>query len=85
MQPPKRRSIQPMARLVGYGHAAINPQYMGIGPVPATRLALQRAGLSVADFDLIEANEASAAQACAVTQELGLDPAKVDPNGSVSR
>jgi acetyl-CoA C-acetyltransferase len=55
---------------------------MGIGPVPATRLALERAGLSVADIDVVEANEAFAAQACAVTRELGFDPAKVNPNGS---
>jgi acetyl-CoA C-acetyltransferase len=55
---------------------------MGIGPVPATRLALQRARLSIGDLDVIEANEAFAAQACAVTQQLELDPAKVNPNGS---
>lgn len=78
----ERRGIQPMARLLAYAHAGVDPQYMGIGPVPATRLALQRAGLSVEDLDVIEANEAFAAQACAVTQELGFDPAKVNPNGS---
>ncbi|CAE6855335.1 Beta-ketothiolase BktB [Paraburkholderia aspalathi] len=78
----ERRGIQPMARLVAYAHAGVDPQYMGIGPVPATGLALQRAGLSVGDLDVIEANEAFAAQACAVTQELGLDPTKVNPNGS---
>jgi acetyl-CoA C-acetyltransferase len=55
---------------------------MGIGPVPATRIALERAQLTVKDLDVIESNEAFAAQACAVTQELGLDPAKVNPNGS---
>jgi acetyl-CoA C-acetyltransferase len=55
---------------------------MGIGPVPATRKALERAGLTVADLDVIEANEAFAAQACAVSKELGFDPAKVNPNGS---
>ena len=55
---------------------------MGIGPVPATQMALKRAGLSVGDIDVIEANEAFAAQACAVTRELGFDPAKVNPNGS---
>jgi acetyl-CoA C-acetyltransferase len=76
------RGLAPMARLVAYAHAGVEPLYMGIGPVPATRLALQRAGLSVADLDVIESNEAFAAQACAVTQELGLDPAKVNPNGS---
>lgn len=78
----ERRGIQPMARLLAYAHAGVDPQYMGIGPVLATRLALQRAGLSVEDLDVIEANEAFAAQACAVTQELGFDPAKVNPNGS---
>jgi acetyl-CoA C-acetyltransferase len=76
------RRVTPMARLVAYAHAGVDPLYMGIGPVPATRLALQRAGLSVKDLDVIESNEAFAAQACAVTQELGLDPAKVNPNGS---
>jgi acetyl-CoA C-acetyltransferase len=76
------RGVQPMARLVAYAQAGVDPQYMGIGPVPATQLALQRAGLSVDDLDVIEANEAFAAQACAVTQELRLDPAKVNPNGS---
>jgi acetyl-CoA C-acetyltransferase len=78
----RERGIEPLARLVSYGHAGVDPAYMGMGPVPATRHALQRAGLSVADLDVIEANEAFAAQACAVTQELGLDPAKVNPNGS---
>ena len=78
----KARGIQPMARLVAYAHAGVDPKYMGIGPVPATRLALQKAGLTVNDLDVIEANEAFAAQACAVTRDLGLDPAKVNPNGS---
>ncbi|PMS31743.1 3-ketoacyl-CoA thiolase [Trinickia symbiotica] len=76
------RGIRPLGRIVAYGHAGVDPAYMGIGPVPATRHALQRAGLSVADLDVIEANEAFAAQACAVTAELGLDPARVNPNGS---
>ena len=78
----KARGIQPMARLVAYAHAGVDPKYMGIGPVPATKLALQKAGLTVNDLDVIEANEAFAAQACAVTRDLGLDPAKVNPNGS---
>lgn len=55
---------------------------MGLGPIPATRLALQRAGLKVSDLDVIESNEAFAAQACAVARELDFDPAKVNPNGS---
>ncbi len=78
----KARGLQPLARLVAYAHAGVDPKYMGIGPVPATKLALQKAGLTVADLDVIEANEAFAAQACAVTRDLGLDPAKVNPNGS---
>jgi len=76
------RGAKPMARLVAYAHAGVDPKYMGIGPVPATQLALKKAGLSVQDLDVIEANEAFAAQACAVTRDLGLDPAKVNPNGS---
>jgi len=78
----KARGLAPMARLVAYAHAGVDPKYMGIGPVPATQLALKRAGLSINDLDVIEANEAFAAQACAVTRDLGLDPAKVNPNGS---
>ncbi|PXW92361.1 acetyl-CoA C-acetyltransferase [Sphaerotilus hippei] len=74
--------LKPMARLVAYAHAGVEPTLMGIGPVPATRLALQRAGLKIADLDVIESNEAFAAQACAVVQALELDPAKVNPNGS---
>jgi acetyl-CoA C-acetyltransferase len=78
----KARGLKPMARLVAYAHAGVDPKYMGIGPVPATQLALKKAGLTVKDLDVIEANEAFAAQACAVTRDLGLDPAKVNPNGS---
>jgi acetyl-CoA C-acetyltransferase len=78
----KARDLQPMARLVAYAHAGVDPKYMGIGPVPASQLALKKAGLTVNDLDVIEANEAFAAQACAVTRDLGLDPAKVNPNGS---
>lgn len=78
----KARGLQPMARLVSYAHAGVDPLYMGIGPVPATQKALLKAGLTVKDLDVIEANEAFAAQACAVTRDLGLDPAKVNPNGS---
>ena len=74
--------IKPLARLVGYAHAGVEPAYMGIGPVPATQKVLQRTGLKIEDMDVIEANEAFAAQACAVIQQLGLDPAKVNPNGS---
>ncbi|WP_338582068.1 acetyl-CoA C-acyltransferase family protein [Pseudomonas sp. MAG733B] len=75
-------NLKPLARLVSYAHAGVEPELMGLGPIPATRLALKRAGLTVADLDVIEANIAFAAQACAVSQELDLDPAKVNPNGS---
>jgi acetyl-CoA C-acetyltransferase len=78
----KARGLKPLARLVAYAHAGVDPKYMGIGPVPASQAALKRAGLTVKDLDVIEANEAFAAQACAVTRDLGLDPAKVNPNGS---
>ncbi|WP_296654663.1 beta-ketothiolase BktB [Paraburkholderia sp.] len=78
----RARGAKPLARLVSYAHAGVDPAYMGIGPVPATQRALERAGITAADLDVIEANEAFAAQACAVSQELGLDPAKVNPNGS---
>ncbi|WP_313296348.1 beta-ketothiolase BktB [Diaphorobacter sp.] len=76
------RGLKPMARLVAYAHAGVDPKYMGIGPVPATQMALKKAGLTINDLDVVEANEAFAAQACAVTRDLGLDPAKVNPNGS---
>ncbi|SAL60806.1 beta-ketothiolase [Caballeronia turbans] len=78
----EKRGAKPLARLVAYAHAGVDPKIMGIGPVPATQKVLERAGLSVNDLDVIEANEAFAAQACAVSQELKLDPAKVNPNGS---
>lgn len=74
--------LRPLARLVGYAHTGVEPALMGIGPVPAIRLALQRTGLDLEQMDVIEANEAFAAQACAVMQELALDPDKVNPNGS---
>lgn len=78
----KAHGLKPMARLVAYAHAGVEPELMGLGPVPASRLALKRAGLTIADLDVIEANVAFAAQACAVSQELELDPARVNPNGS---
>ncbi|MDD2808509.1 beta-ketothiolase BktB [Rhodoferax sp.] len=78
----KARGLKPLARLVAYAHAGVDPMYMGIGPVPASQLALKKAGLTVNDLDVIEANEAFAAQACAVSRDLGFDPAKVNPNGS---
>ena len=78
----KANGLKPMARLVGYAHVGVEPTIMGIGPVTATRKVLERTGLSVKDLDVIESNEAFAAQACAVVKELGLDPAKTNPNGS---
>jgi len=78
----KSLRLKPLARLVSYAHAGVEPAYMGMGPVPATTLALKRAGLTVNQLDVIESNEAFAAQACAVGRELGFDPAKVNPNGS---
>jgi acetyl-CoA C-acetyltransferase len=78
----KARGAKPLARLVGYAHTGLDPKIMGVGPISATQAVLKRTGLSVKDLDVIEANEAFAAQACAVTKELGLDPAKVNPNGS---
>jgi acetyl-CoA C-acetyltransferase len=76
------RGCKPLARLVGYAHTGLDPKIMGVGPISATQAVLKKTGLTVNDLDVIEANEAFAAQACAVTKELGLDPAKVNPNGS---
>ena len=78
----KSGGLKPMARLVGYAHPGVEPTIMGIGPVSATRAVLKRTGLKVSDLDVIEANEAFAAQACAVSKALDLDPAKVNINGS---
>lgn len=77
----KAAGQKPMARLVSYAVAGVPHEIMGIGPVPAVRLALKKAGLSLDQMDVIEANEAFAAQACAVANELGFDPAKTNPNG----
>ena len=77
----EREGRRPLARIRGYGHAGVEPSEMGIGPVPAVRALLERTGQRIADFDVIESNEAFAAQACAVTRELDLDPALVNPNG----
>ncbi len=77
----KELGLKPLARIVAYGTSGLDPTIMGIGPVPATRKALKRAGWKVEDVDLFELNEAFAAQACAVNKELGVDPAKVNVNG----
>ena len=76
------RGAKPLARLVGYAHAGVDPKIMGIGPVPASKAVFAKTGLKLDQMDVIEANEAFAAQACAVTKGLGADPAKVNPNGS---
>ncbi|WP_421931757.1 acetyl-CoA C-acetyltransferase [Phenylobacterium sp.] len=76
-----RLGLQPMARIASWAQAGVEPDIMGTGPIPASRMALQKAGWSVSDLDLIEANEAFAAQSLCVMQELGLDPAKVNVNG----
>lgn len=81
-QAAEARGLAPMARLVGYAHAGVEPQYMGIGPVPAVRKLLDKTGLSVDDIDVFEVNEAFAAQALAVVRELDLPMEKVNPNGS---
>ena len=73
--------LKPLARIVAFGTSGLDPATMGMGPVPATKKALQRAGWSVGDVNLFELNEAFAAQACAVNKELGIDPAKVNVNG----
>ena len=76
-----RRGIKPLARIVSWATAGVDPAVMGSGPIPASRAALKRAGWSAADLDLIEANEAFAAQACAVNKDLGFDAEKVNVNG----
>jgi len=77
----EKRGLKPMARLVAYGHAGVEPSLMGLGPIPAVQNAMKKAGLKVADMDVIESNEAFAAQACAVAKDLGFDPKKTNPNG----
>ncbi|MCR9067982.1 MAG: acetyl-CoA C-acyltransferase family protein [Rhodobacteraceae bacterium] len=77
----EKAGLKPRARIIGYAHAGVRPEVMGIGPVPAVENLLAKTGLSVTDFDVIESNEAFAAQALAVTRNLGLDPEKVNPNG----
>ncbi|SFL83964.1 acetyl-CoA C-acyltransferase family protein [Nitrosomonas communis] len=78
----EQKNLKPLARLVAHGYAGVDPSYMGIGPVPAVKQALKRAGLKLADMDVIESNEAFAVQACAVARELGFDSAKTNPNGA---
>ena len=77
----EKRGLKPMARLIAYGHAGVDPKFMGIGPVPAVQKALAKVDLKVSDMDVIESNEAFAAQACAVAKDLGFDGKKTNPNG----
>ncbi|MEQ8699134.1 MAG: acetyl-CoA C-acyltransferase, partial [Bauldia litoralis] len=76
-----KRGIAPLGRIASWATAGVDPAVMGSGPIPASRKALEKAGWSVEDLDLIEANEAFAAQSCAVAKDLGLDPAKINVNG----
>ena len=77
----ERAGLQPLARLVAYSHAGVDPELMGLGPIPAVKRVFQKSGLKPADMDVIESNEAFAVQAMAVTRDLGLDPARVNANG----
>ena len=77
----KKKNIEPIARIVSWASAGVDPSIMGTGPIPASRKALEKAGWSVADLDLIESNEAFAAQSCAVNKEMGWDTSKVNVNG----
>ena len=76
-----KRGLKPLARIASYATAGLDPSIMGVGPIYASRKALEKAGWKAADLDLIEANEAFAAQACAVNKDMGWDPAKVNVNG----
>jgi acetyl-CoA C-acetyltransferase len=81
MNTARNSNAKPLARLVAYAHAGVEPQLMGLGPIPAVKRVFEKSGLKPADMDVIESNEAFAVQAMAVTKDLGLDPAKVNPNG----
>jgi acetyl-CoA C-acetyltransferase len=76
-----KRGLTPLARIASFATAGVDPSVMGTGPIPASKLALQKAGWKAADLDRVEANEAFAAQACAVNKDMGWDPAKVNVNG----
>ena len=77
----EKYGLKPMAKLVSWGHGGVDPKIMGVGPVPASRQAMSKAGLKIEDIDLVEANEAFAAQSIAVARELGFDMEKVNVNG----
>src|SRR5690606_34582599 len=76
------KGLKPLARILGWGHAGVDPRIMGVGPIKAVPIALERAGVTLVQVEVVEAKEAFAAQACAVAKELGFDPEKVNPNGS---
>jgi acetyl-CoA C-acetyltransferase len=78
----EKRGLKPLAKIIAWGHAGVEPEYMGEGPIKAVPIALKRAGLGLDQMDVIESNEAFAAQAAAVAKELGFDAEKVNPNGS---
>ena len=77
----EKYGLKPMAKLVSWGQGGVDPKIMGVGPVPASRQAMKKAGVTIEDIDLVEANEAFAAQSIAVGRELGIDPAKLNVNG----
>jgi len=77
----KKRGLKPLARIASWAHAGVDPEIMGTGPIPAMRKALEKAGWKVSDLDLVESNEAFAAQSLSVVRELGLDPARTNVNG----
>jgi acetyl-CoA C-acetyltransferase len=77
----EKNNLKPVARLIAYAHAGVEPQVMGLGPIPAVKKVFEKSGLKPADMDVVESNEAFAVQAMAVTRDLGLDPARVNPNG----
>ena len=77
----RKNNLKPIARLVAYAHAGVEPQVMGLGPIPPVKKVFEKSGLKPADMDVVESNEAFAVQAMAVTKDLGLDPARVNPNG----
>ena len=77
----EKAGLKPRARILGYAHAGVRPEVMGIGPIPAVQKLMEKTGMSISDFDVIESNEAFASQALAVSKELGMDPARVNPNG----
>ena len=76
-----QHGLKPLAKIVSYGFGGVAPRIMGMGPVPATKMALEKSGLTISDLDVVESNEAFAAQACAVSKELGLPSDIVNPNG----